>query len=579
MDRKEIPERPFTGIISQDRRITRSVSRALDNQVVGSILNQIDTGIPRPVDFIPTDYLNRCTEVIFGRTSSGGNDSVVRVTDEIIIGPNELSLSFSRKLERACNMSHEEGAAAVPAGTDQQDNAMAQIMSMIAHQNRLMNDYMTELRQIRGEVESLNHRVVEVENKSTDPRLDDLGFSSTPGDATSCRRENVERVETNTNRDQTPPGRHSTSEGHRNQDQAGNRDNLGISYSHRELNNRKPVDLDRWHVKFDGIGRDMTVESFLFRIEKLRQQYNLTHDQLFSDFHCLVSGSAAKWYWQILEDHADQVNFDYFALKRELLNHFKSADSDYEIIREIMDRKQQPGEGFEDFYTEIHNLTFRLQKRIPEKELVQIVRGNLKSNIASLIFSSTVETIKELKRECKRAEKLVKDSRQRPKPVSELNVFDPKVEEEDILNIEAMSIRERQRGYMSGSNSSNPKTVTRSYDLQQRPSTSNSYDLQHKSTTSNSFQQPAGKDVGAGFCLSPFHMNLCFTCGMPGDFYRKNAQNLKQENFCKSTFHDMKCFSCGKSDSFCEYVPKNAQVAELTGNCCQNPKIPEPQQQ
>lgn len=63
-------------------------------------------------------------------------------------------------------------------------------------------------------------------------------------------------------------------------DRTGNSD---VTYSRRELEGRKPVDLDRWHIKFDGSGRDMTVESFIFRIEKMREQYNILHNQLFSD--------------------------------------------------------------------------------------------------------------------------------------------------------------------------------------------------------------------------------------------------------------------------------------------------------
>lgn len=61
---------------------------------------------------------------------------------------------------------------------------------------------------------------------------------------------------------------------------------------------------------------------------------------LFFEFHGLVSGHANKWYWQLLEDHEGDTTFDYFALKRKLLNQFKTADSNCDLIREVMESKQ-----------------------------------------------------------------------------------------------------------------------------------------------------------------------------------------------------------------------------------------------
>ncbi|KAI9575753.1 hypothetical protein GQX74_015274 [Glossina fuscipes] len=139
---------------------------------------------------------------------------------------------------------------------------------------------------------------------------------------------------------------------------------------------RRNIDLNRWHVKFDGSGKGLTVESFVFRVERLRQQHQISHEELLAEFHCLVTGQASKWYWQLLEDREGDVTFDYFALKAELLNQFKTADSDYELIREIMERKQQNAESFEDYYAEMHDLTFRLRRKIPELEMIKIMKSN-----------------------------------------------------------------------------------------------------------------------------------------------------------------------------------------------------------
>lgn len=56
----------------------------------------------------------------------------------------------------------------------------------------------------------------------------------------------------------------------------------------------------------------------------------------------------------MLEDHAENPEFGYFELKAELLGHFTTAESDYEVIREIIERKQTPQETFEEFYSDVN---------------------------------------------------------------------------------------------------------------------------------------------------------------------------------------------------------------------------------
>ncbi|KAI9576404.1 hypothetical protein GQX74_009458 [Glossina fuscipes] len=73
---------------------------------------------------------------------------------------------------------------------------------------------------------------------------------------------------------------------------------------------RRNMDLNRWHVKFDGSGKGLTVESFVFRVERLRQQQQISYKGLFAEFHCLVTGQASKWYWQLLVDREGDVTFD-----------------------------------------------------------------------------------------------------------------------------------------------------------------------------------------------------------------------------------------------------------------------------
>ncbi|KAI9575540.1 hypothetical protein GQX74_015571 [Glossina fuscipes] len=309
---------------------------------------------------------------------------------------------------------------------------------------------------------------------------------------------------------------------------------------------RRNIDLNRWHVKFDGSGKSLTVESFVFRVERLRQQQQISYEELFAEFHCLVTGQASKWYWQLLEDREGDFTFDYFALKAELLNQFKTAYSDYELIREIMERKQQQAESFEDYYAEIHDLTFRLRRKIPE--MIKIM------NLATLIFATKVESVGEFKAECKRAEKLLKESRSRSKHVTEI---DQEGENSDGVHREAVEdlvprhgpSSDRQRGnsgavkydkrwVSTGNTNKHPNerhhlqpTTSRGGQPKQE-ATAAMVTPQHYTTT----PAPAVRAAQSiAFCQSPFHLMICYVCGMPGDFFLRNPAEGSSGNQCSDS--------------------------------------------
>ncbi|XP_037929927.1 uncharacterized protein LOC119664528 [Teleopsis dalmanni] len=284
---------------------------------------------------------------------------------------------------------------------------------------------------------------------------------------------------------------------------------------------KRNVDLERWHIKFDGSNRDMTVESFLFRVERMREQYGVSYQQLFTEFHCLLSGDALKWFWQLLEHQEGNRYFDYFQLKPELLAQFKSAESDYDIIRRIMERKQQPNEDFKRFYKDIHDLTFRLKRKIPEPDLAAIIKNNIRAGLASLLFSATFSSLTDLRRECNRAEKLLRENKRRNQHISE--VCQKEIEYRDQKNnprwgVEVIGLEHREKGMdMSKVRTDpEPERLTR-----------------YRSGVEKDGNNDVGKsrqDRGA-LCPSPFHLNLCYSCGMPVDFYTVR-QGSDQKTMC-----------------------------------------------
>ncbi|KAI9576405.1 hypothetical protein GQX74_009459 [Glossina fuscipes] len=52
--------------------------------------------------------------------------------------------------------------------------------------------------------------------------------------------------------------------------------------------------------------------------------------------------------------------------------------------------------------------------------MIKIMKSNVNPSLATLVFATKVESVGEFKAECKRAEKLLKESRSRPKHISEI---------------------------------------------------------------------------------------------------------------------------------------------------------------
>jgi len=59
----------------------------------------------------------------------------------------------------------------------------------------------------------------------------------------------------------------------------------------------KEVRLDKWKLKFDGSDRGMAVESILFRVDQFQEMYGLNGQQVFREFHILLTGAATEWNW------------------------------------------------------------------------------------------------------------------------------------------------------------------------------------------------------------------------------------------------------------------------------------------
>lgn len=168
------------------------------------------------------------------------------------------------------------------------------------------------------------------------------------------------------------------------------------------FNHHTPLKLEKWGIKYDGSKQTMSVEDFVFRVEALREDYQCPWGIFMKGFHHLVSGNAQQWFWDFRRQNP---SCEWGHLKYHLIRKFRRYESDYEIQRKIMERRQQPSETADTYIGEIVKLQNQLRFSIPEYELVRLVKDNLKDGVTQLIFPMEISTMDQLLEECRRAER------------------------------------------------------------------------------------------------------------------------------------------------------------------------------
>ncbi|XP_067635466.1 uncharacterized protein [Eurosta solidaginis] len=116
----------------------------------------------------------------------------------------------------------------------------------------------------------------------------------------------------------------------------------------------------------------------------------------------LLSGEAREWYWLYIKSHA---RVDWPSLQLALLRQYSSQRTDFEILRELTERKQRPGENIDEYFHAVGILHSRLKNPIPEYEIVRLVKGNLCESLAKMVYPIPAYSLDQLRMECKEVER------------------------------------------------------------------------------------------------------------------------------------------------------------------------------
>lgn len=171
----------------------------------------------------------------------------------------------------------------------------------------------------------------------------------------------------------------------------------GESYHNKSYHK---IRIDKWGLEFDGNTKKLAVEDFVFRVERLQKKYNASWEEVLDNFHLFVKGVAEKCYWLFI-----QTNYvsEWATLKEALLKQYQSSRSSFELMSDMVERKQQPGEEIDAFFFAMTQMRSRLDISMPEREMIRMIKKNLRDDLKSKVVVNSVE---DLRRECVEVEKV-----------------------------------------------------------------------------------------------------------------------------------------------------------------------------
>ncbi|XP_058458784.1 uncharacterized protein LOC131435180 [Malaya genurostris] len=149
--------------------------------------------------------------------------------------------------------------------------------------------------------------------------------------------------------------------------------------------------VEKWKLKFTGEPKSMTVENFLYEAKKLAEREEVSKSILLRDIHMLLEGPASDWFFTYVDDfHSWEV------FETNIVYRFGNPNKDQGIRSKIQERKQQRGESFIAFVTEIEKLNRMLSRPLSKRRKFEVIWDNMRQHYRSKISIVQVEDLQQL---------------------------------------------------------------------------------------------------------------------------------------------------------------------------------------
>lgn len=165
--------------------------------------------------------------------------------------------------------------------------------------------------------------------------------------------------------------------------------------------------IAKWPLRFSGVASELTIDEFLFRIERLARLDGVSPAALAIGVGVLLTDRAAQWYWTY---QRKDEGASWEELKAAFVRRYRpQRENDHDIRAKIEARKQRSGEHFGDFCQDIEALAVRLLRRMPEDEIVETLRRNMTMPLRKALWRTPTASIDELMQVCDEFESLCEE--------------------------------------------------------------------------------------------------------------------------------------------------------------------------
>lgn len=165
--------------------------------------------------------------------------------------------------------------------------------------------------------------------------------------------------------------------------------------------------IAKWPLRFSGGANELTIDEFLFRVERLARLDGVTPGALAIGVGVLLTDRAAQWFWTY-QRKGDGGSWD--ELKAAFIRRYRpQRENDHDIRAKIEARKQRCGESFGDFCQDIEALAVRLMRRMPDDEIVETLRRNMTMTLRKALWRTHTASIDELMQACSEFEILCEE--------------------------------------------------------------------------------------------------------------------------------------------------------------------------
>lgn len=149
--------------------------------------------------------------------------------------------------------------------------------------------------------------------------------------------------------------------------------------------------IEKWNIFFSGDSKSATIEDFIYKVKVLANMNGIPHDNLLSHIHLLLRGEAANWFFTYYD-----ASWNWTVFEAHIRFRFGNPNQEQGNRQRIYDRKQQRGETFIAFVTEIERMNKLLNKPMSKRRKFEIVWENMRHHYRAKLACFSVTTLEEL---------------------------------------------------------------------------------------------------------------------------------------------------------------------------------------